>query len=100
MKIHGLHGCTEEEGDPWSAARHRTDLQFAGFRHYHFCFVRVTGRMASIKRNSRLSQSETVSTFGTVGKPSCYPLKLGLGGRQLSGSNGIGESTCLMRAIA
>jgi hypothetical protein len=56
LKLNGLHRCIRGEGNLWTDARRRDNLQFGGLGHYHFCFVRVTGRRASIKE-----KRETVS---------------------------------------
>ena len=52
------------------------------------------------KKNSRLSQPETVSAVAPLAKPARHALKLGLWGRQLPSRYGIGEGTGLMRTIA
>jgi len=70
--------------------------EFRRLRCYHFCFVRVTGRVG---RNSRPSQSETFSTSETVGRSTSAALQLRLGGRQFPSSYGVGEPTSLMRTV-
>jgi hypothetical protein len=52
------------------------------------------------KKNSKLSQPETVSTAAPLAKSARHKLKLGLWRRQLPSRYGIGEGTGLMRAIA
>ena len=52
-------------------------------------------------RNSRLSQSETVSTLETVGTlAERSELRFGLRGRQVASVDFIGETDSLMRAVA
>src|SRR5207253_1016009 len=69
MKTNSLYRCIAEGEDPSRFARHRACLQFDGSRHYHFCFVKVTGVGASIKGKIRDCLSlRQVSTFETVGK--------------------------------
>ncbi len=51
-------------------------------------------------KSARLSQTETVSAFETIGKPASHRLNLRLRGREFSSIHGIGESTALVRAIA
>src|SRR2546430_11579331 len=45
------------------------------------------------KKNSRLSQPETVSTVAPLARPARHSLRLGLWGRQLPGRYGVGEGT-------
>jgi len=47
-----------------------------------------------------LSQTETISTIETLGKPGGQGLQLRFGGREVPGSHGIREAMDLMRAIA
>src|SRR6266550_3259166 len=73
------------------------------FLHYGsivFVSLELPGEGSVSRRNSRLSQPETVSSFETVGSIVSQPLEFRLGGSQLPGSNGIGKSAGLMRAIA
>src|SRR6266550_2336664 len=73
------------------------------FLHYGsivFVSLELPGEGSVSRRNSRLSQPDTVSSFETVGSIVSQPLEFRLGGSQLPGSNGIGKSAGLMRAIA
>src|SRR6266480_1200471 len=77
-----------------------TTDNFLNFGSIVFVSLELPGEGSVSRRNSRLSQPETVSSFETVGSIVSQPLEFRLRGSQLPGSNGIGESAGLMGAVA
>src|SRR5204862_5734058 len=68
LKLHDLEVLLYSKRKYYDIARHCESLQFRELRRYRFCFVRVTGRRASIRERMRdclsLRHSQPLKQFG------------------------------------